>query len=111
MADYNVEYVFPFGGTDDGDDAVTDACMEEDLHSLCRKYEHLNFETFDLNEYKMHGFDKDIDPDNHFYSNMSNDCEYYTEEQFNSNITMKGALSLVHFNSRSIDKNFSKINP
>ena len=57
----------------------------------------------------MYGIDQDADPDNHFYNNISNNCEYYTDEQFISNVTMEGALSLVHFNSRSLYSNFSNI--
>ena len=36
-------------------------------------------------------------------------CEYYTEEQFKRNVKMDGVISIIHFNSRSLNSNFSKI--
>lgn len=55
----------------------------------------------------MHIVGSDIDPD-HFFNDTNNSCEYYTDEQFNS-VKTKGAFSIIHFNSRSLYKNFNSI--
>ena len=53
----------------------------------------------------------DIDPDNNFFLNINNDnkCCYYTDDQYNRDITSKGKLSIIHFNSRSMYANFNNI--
>lgn len=47
-------------------------------HRQYNKYETLNFKTFDYTEHKLYEIEKDIDPENHFYNNINNSCEYYT---------------------------------
>lgn len=44
----------------------------------------------------------------HFYNHIDNNCEYYTDDQFNHYVQMNGALSVIHFNSQSLYRNFSK---
>lgn len=70
--------------------------------------EHSNLIVHDFLNYKTNEFGEHIDPDNNFYNKIINECEYYTEEQSN-NINMEGAFSLIHFNSRSLYKNFEDI--
>ncbi len=54
----------------------------------------------------MYEIENDIDPDNHLFNDVNtNCCEYYTEDKFNRNVIMEGALSIIHLNSRSLYKN------
>ncbi len=49
----------------------------------------------------MYEIENDIDPDNHLFNDVNtNCCEYYTEDKFNRNVIMEGALSIIHLNSR-----------
>lgn len=58
----------------------------------------------------MYDPESNFDPDNYYYNTTTtNICEYYTDDQFNISIKMENALSVIHFNSRSLYKNFSKI--
>uniref|UniRef100_A0A8C6LAH3 Reverse transcriptase domain-containing protein n=1 Tax=Nothobranchius furzeri TaxID=105023 RepID=A0A8C6LAH3_NOTFU len=72
-------------------------------------YENLQLQRFDYTEYKPQDMQDDIDPDNNFYTRVQNHCEYYTEDQFEHNVTIKGKLSVIHFNCRSLNSNFVKI--
>ena len=51
----------------------------------------------------------DIDPDSNFL-NANNNCCYYTEETFKNNIKLDNCISVIHFNSRSLNANFKHIN-
>ena len=59
-------------------------------------------------EHKFYEIENNIDPESNFYNNLKNTCEYYTEEQFKQ-VKMDGNLSIIHFNSRSLNKNIGKI--
>ena len=44
------------------------------------------------------------------FNNISVSCSYYTDEQFNSGAAINDTkFSIVHFNARSLKKNFTKI--
>lgn len=62
--------------------------MGESLHSL-HKYEHYA-------EHKLYETENGFDPGKHFY-NISNNCEFYSEEQFSCNVEQEGELSVTHF--------------
>ena len=49
-----------------------------------------------------------IDPDNHFHASISTYTNY-SDEQFVRDVKSKGDLSFIHFNARSLNKNFQKI--
>lgn len=53
-------------------------------------------------------FGCDIDPDMHLCNNIINDSDYYTDKQCKS-INVNGAFSIIHFNSRSLNKNYNII--
>ncbi len=53
----------------------------------------------------MYSIENYIDPENHFFNDVNNCCAYYTEDKFNRNVNMEGALSIIHLNSRSLNKN------
>ena len=42
-------------------------------------------------------------------NNPQNHGEYYTEEQFKISVIMDRAISIIHFNSKSLNSNLSKI--
>lgn len=73
------------------------------------EYERLDLGCFKYTEHKSQDIENDIDPENNFYNNTHSYCEYYTEEQFKRNVIMDGSISVIHFNSRSLNSNVSKI--
>ena len=78
--------------------------------ALITEYEELGLNTFDFTEHKGYDIENNIDPVNNFLINYTQrNCEYYTVEQFNKNVTTNGAISIIHFNSRSLKANISKI--
>ena len=78
-------------------------------------------DTFVNVHFQQHEYDHDdgqnvqsdamfnIDPDNHFHASISTDTKYYSDEQFVRYVKSKGDLSFIHFNARSLNKNFQKI--
>lgn len=66
-----------------------------------------NFNNFRFIRPNKYDIEREIDPETYLYNEPN--CQYYTEEQFNSKVNMKQSLSVIHFNSRSLWKNFVKI--
>ena len=81
----------------------------ESLTDLIRKHEQLHLRTSEYTDHHTHDFELDIDPDNNFLFNINENCHYYTSEQFNAKIDCTGSLSIIHFNSRHLSKNFNAI--
>lgn len=82
-------------------------------HSLtvsCTQLEHIQLSVHDNTNYnsRTNEFGSDIDPDNNLYNNIINNCEYYSDEQFKG-VNMDGAFTIIHFNSRSLYKNYNNI--
>ena len=53
-----------------------------------------------------------IDPDSNLFNLVGTSCKYYTEESFHANFVtdnIENKFSIVHFNARSIGKNFTEI--
>nr|XP_055059783.1 uncharacterized protein LOC129443303 [Misgurnus anguillicaudatus] len=111
MMDIEKDFLFPYTDIDDGEFVtIHKDCVSDYSQNQYCKYENLNLKTFNHTDYKMYDIENDIDPENHFYNTVNiNCCEYYTEEQFNKNVDMEGALSILHFNSRSLYRNFVQI--
>ncbi|KAL7396416.1 hypothetical protein ABVT39_005480, partial [Epinephelus coioides] len=80
-----------------------------DMTTFLNSYLDFNYETFEYSGKRTHDMDCDFDPETHFFHTMQNECRYYTEQQFNVNVKMIGVLSILHINSRSLIKNFSKV--
>jgi len=82
-----------------------------DSHSIQRvaEYEHLELNTLQYTEHHSQDMENDINPVNNFFANINNNCQYYTDEQFNSSIKTEHQLSIIHFNSRSLYANFNSI--
>lgn len=61
------------------------------------------------NETKMSDSQYEIDPESHVTNSLTDNCTYYSEDQFNE-VEMNDTFSLIHFNCQSTYTNFSKIN-
>jgi len=71
-----------------------------------------NCQTFSRSEHTEHrffDFDNDVDPENHVFNGINDSCRYYTDEKLNDRINLDKTFSLLHFNCRSLLKNFTKI--
>jgi len=73
------------------------------------KYENLKLKCFEFTDYKAKDIENEIDPENNFYKDLQSQCEYYTEKQYRRNIIMDGSMSIIHFNSRSLNSNLAGI--
>ena len=60
-------------------------------------------------EFKHSEFSKDIDPDNYVYSNLISNLNHVTQEQLEVSVSSCRGFSMIHFNARSLKKNFDKI--
>ena len=73
----------------------------------------LNFDpfTYTCTDDKQYFLSDKVDPDNNFYSKLTVDSLYFTEEQFKQKFaaTGIGQFSLIHFNCRSLASNFIKL--
>ena len=73
----------------------------------------LNFDpfTYTCTDDKQYFLSDKIDPDNNFYSKLTVDSLYFTEEQFKQKFSATGIgqFSLIHFNCRSLASNFIKL--
>ena len=59
-------------------------------------------------ESKSSDFDTNIDPDRNFFNDISKSCRYYSEDNFHPDFCNRNGFSIVHFNAKSINKNFSE---
>ncbi len=90
MTDLDEDNSFPFRDVDEEEFVDTGkARVGDHPHRLHGEYENLNFKTFDYTEHKLHEIENDTELENHFYNNINNNCEYHTDEQFNSNVNME----------------------
>lgn len=82
-------------------------------HSLLTQrimeHDELELRPCEYTEHKTLDIENDIDPDNHFFHNINDNCQYYADEQYNQSIKADGKLSIIHFNSRSMYANFENI--
>ncbi|XP_051914873.1 uncharacterized protein LOC127596401 [Hippocampus zosterae] len=103
------------GPSDDGERACDDsegtndgreAAIEDRVGAGNSHPKNMNFQPFeDIDP------ENNLDPDNNFFNNKQRvtNSDYYLDEQFNTNIKLENALSVIHLNSRSLYKNFTKI--
>ena len=105
------EEVFPFHNISNSDlscnlSISSSLCEKYDLYEKCSIF---NFETFNYSEFRSSDFEQNIDPDNNFFNNIQNSCNYYTDEQFIKKFKQDKSLSVIHFNARSLKANIYKI--
>lgn len=80
----------------------------DDMDILQRILYHKQMELETLEHNKI-DLNTDIGPDNNFLSSFVKNCNYFTQEQYENSINAVGKLSIIHFNSRSMYKNFNSI--
>ncbi len=68
-----------------------------------------SFLRCEYTDHRIYDFENDVDPENHVFSHINDSCRYYTDENLNDSIELDKTLSLIHFNCRSLPKNFTKI--
>ena len=66
--------------------------------------------SFKSSDHDVGDFDNNIDPDNNLYNDIESKCNYYTDNQFDTNMQDSGllGLSIIHFNARSLNAIFLK---
>lgn len=69
-----------------------------------------SFLRSEYTDHRIYDFENDVDPENHVFNHINDSCRYYSEELLNDSVELDKTLSLIHFNCRSLPKNFIKIN-
>lgn len=87
----------------------SDSSVSEDDSLTNIDFYSSEFKLSELINYKTQKVMDEIDPDNHIFKAISRDCAYFTESTFNDSITMDKKISLIHFNCRSLYRNFESI--
>ena len=85
--------------------------INDNLHEIYEKCTTFNFCSFKSSDHDAGDFDNNIDPDNNLYNDIESKCNYYTDNQFDTNMQDIGllGLSIIHFNARNLNANFVKI--
>ena len=85
--------------------------MNDSLYEIYEKCTTFNFCSFKYSDHDAGDFDNNIDPDNNLYNDIETNCNYYTDNQFDTNMQDIGllGLSIIHFNARSLNANFVKM--
>ena len=68
------------------------------IYQRISEQDQLESKTCEYSDHNLQDLEHDIDPDNNFFLNINNDnniCCYYTDYQYNRNITSKGKLSIA----------------
>lgn len=84
----------------------TQTAQSKDLDILQRiiHYEEMELETYHNTTDRL----TEMDPDTFLYP-IINNCNYFTQEQYKSMVHSEGKLSIIHFNSRSMYRQFDSI--
>ena len=78
MTDFEENTFLPYMQVDD-DEFVESA---NEIVTNSQSYEHYHFDNFNHTDHKPYEIGYDLDPENNFYNNINNNCQYYTDEQF-----------------------------
>ena len=100
-------YIFPFSSLDDEEFVCTIHDISDNYLELYDKCSSYNFEPFICAENEK--YFEDIDPDQQFFNKVCIDCRYYTVNKFQQDVRKVNGISLIHFNCRSIRKNFQHV--
>lgn len=108
---FDCENLFPFHDIDDDDFTVINSSLDLSLNlaHIYRESLDFAFKPFDYTEFSSTDFQQEIDPDNNFFNDIKLNCKYSTESQLKHSISNKNGLSIIHFNCRSLNANFTKI--
>ena len=106
--------LFPFRNLDDDEFVFLNSyadLVNVNISNIQRKLENVTFSLYpnDVNNNKYSDYFKDIDPDQHVFKGLQYDSKYVTEDDLNSCKMESNGLSVIHFNSRSLRKNFDSI--
>ena len=103
--------VFPFQNISDDEITFENSSVEDnyDLYKLIDNCLQFDINSFKYSDFNPCDFENDIDPDTNIYNNLTSKCEYYTDSKFTEKISKINGLSFIHFNARSLNKNFQKI--
>ena len=87
-------FIVPF------DSINNDDSFHDNLHEIYEKCTTFNFCSFKSSDHDAGDFDNNIDPDNNLYNDIELKCNYYTDNQFGTNMQDIGllGLSIIHFN-------------
>ena len=83
--------------------------MDDNLCKLFKHCSEFNFKAFKYTEYCSNTLEAHINPDSNFYNTVSNECMYYTNEQFSNKVDTAKRLSIIQFNCRSSKSNYVKL--
>ena len=100
--------ILPFHNLSDEDLWCTSNDFTHTPYELYKQCSDLDFKPFNGTEDENY-FDCEIDPDNEYFNKINIDCKYYTDRNFECIIKTCNGISIVHFNCRSIRKNFEAI--
>ena len=91
-------YLFENSSDDDFYSINTDVINNESHRGVIETV----FDTFRYTEYDMCNYQTDVD--NNYYNDITISCKYFTDQQFNNDISIHndGHLYLIHFNARSL---------
>ena len=109
----NDMFVVPFDSLNNDDflHVNSPVGMNDSLYEIYEKCTTFNFCSFKYSDHDAGDFDNNIDPDNNLYNDIETKCNYYTDNQFDTNMQDIGllGLSIIHFNARSLNANFVKM--
>lgn len=60
---------------------------DDDTPQRTLHHDNMELETFQYTDHNLLDTENDIDSDNNFFSNINDNCRYYTEEQYNQTIS------------------------
>ena len=103
--------IFPFSEIDDDDFFVINNSIEIKLNlaNVYRECLDLSFKPFNISEYSNSDFQRELDPENNFFNSINIDCKYYMDTELSHQIKHQNGFSIIHFNCRSMNANFSKL--
>ena len=100
--------ILPFNNLSDEELWCSTNDFSDTTYELYKKCSDLDFKQFNCTENKNY-FDCDIDPDNEYFNKINIDCKYYTDRHFECITKNETDISIIHFNCRSIRKNFENV--
>ena len=79
------------------------------MATISEKTAEFDFKSFEYTDYSHRNYVDYVDPESNFYKDIKIDCSYYTDVKFEHKVKCIDALSIIHFNARSLNANFKNI--
>ena len=104
--------LFPYHHIDNDEFCYINSSIDvnEDLFSMYKTCKNIKKDTLKYNDFNICDFENKIDPQNNYYNEFENKCDYYTNVEFCNKVTCNDGFSLIHFNCRSLKANAKNIN-